>query len=321
MFMDRILFANIGWMVHYNGLSAGDSITGGGSFQDEGKLEVFNFQNLEGWCYGYVQTVRFGQVNLQRIYADCDNSSDRLEDVLVVWTARRPDSGGTYIVGWYKHAIVYKDYQDSNSVERNRYKYNIKAKASDCTLLNVDHRTLAVPRAHSQDGGMGQSNVWYADKDIPEIKKFRNDVIDYVDSSTPRPIFHKPFAVNAEAKKLVEEAAVNKVRETYEECGFIVRSVEKENLGWDLDVRKDNIYLRIEVKGLVGNVLSIHITPNEYSKMKAKDNANYRLCVVINALTHPELYTFIFDRDAWVCEEDPNLILNIDEQVAAIAYL
>lgn len=320
--MERLLFANIGWMIHYNGLSASDTISGGGSFHDDGKLEVYNFQNLNGWCYGYVQTVHFSPVNLLRIDPMVDSRADRINDVLVIWTARRPDAGGTYIVGWYKHATVFRTYQDSKAKERNKYRYNIRAKAEDCTLLGVDNRTIAIPRApHGQEGGMGQSNIWYADKNIASIKKFRKDVIEYVYNSSYQSFNHKQLVINPESKKLVEETAVSIVREAYQNKDYVVKSVEKENIGWDLEARNGNVFLRIEVKGLAGEELSVHITPNEYSKMQAKDNANYRFCVVISALTYPKLFTFLYDGHKWVCEEDKDLILKFDEQVAAIAFL
>ena len=34
-----MLFANIGWMIHYQGQSASDIITGGGSYRDDDKHE------------------------------------------------------------------------------------------------------------------------------------------------------------------------------------------------------------------------------------------------------------------------------------------
>ena len=80
----RVLFANIGWMTHYQGNTAKDKIVGGGSYRDDDKHEAFNFQNLQGKCYGYVQPVRFGLINLQRIDKKCNKEQDKLTNVLVV---------------------------------------------------------------------------------------------------------------------------------------------------------------------------------------------------------------------------------------------
>ena len=319
-----MLFANIGWMIHYQGQSASDVITGGGSYRDDDKHEAFNFQNLHDMCYGYVQPVNWGHITPSRIDKNIENTADKIEDVLVVWTARRPDSGGTFIVGWYKHATVFRVFQKSSSKERKKYSYNIMAKAEDCLLLSVDDRTIEVPRTQrGQKGGMGQSNVWYADKNIPAIILFRQYVKDYIQSKVKKQgkKERKHFRINVEAKKLVEETAVKIVRGTYEERGFEVISVEKDNLGWDLEARKGKVHLRIEVKGLADEAISVHITQNEYSKMRDRDNANYRLCVVTNVLCKPELSTFIFDGDKWICEEDNEMVLSFNEQIAAIAYV
>jgi Domain of unknown function (DUF3883) len=60
--------------------------------------------------------------------------------------------------------------------------------------------------------------------------------------------------------------------------------VEKDNLGWDLEARREGEkVLHLEVKGLLGNELQVGLTPREYRAFKAHAEstmANYRLCVV-----------------------------------------
>ena len=133
----RLLFANIGWMEHYKGNCKADMIVGGGSWDNNDKHEAFNFQDLNGSCYGYVQAVR-GKINLSRIDKSVSKSDAMIDKVLVVWVAKRPDSDGSYIVGWYNNATVYADYHSSKSSARNRYSYNIVAKKDDCVLLPSD---------------------------------------------------------------------------------------------------------------------------------------------------------------------------------------
>ena len=155
----RLLFANIGWMQHYKGNCNADMIVGGGSWDNKDKHEAFNFQELNGLCYGYVQAVG-DKINLSRIDKSVSKFDDMIDKVLVVWVAKRPDSKGSYIVGWYNNATVYADYHSSNSSARNRYAYNIVAKKGDCVLLPVDLRTMSVPRATTMGKGfLGQSNV------------------------------------------------------------------------------------------------------------------------------------------------------------------
>lgn len=322
--MKRILFANIGWMIRYQGQNASDTIYGGGSYRDDDKHESFNFQELNGWCYGYVQPVRWGKITLRNIDPDVSNDAESIDDVLVVWTAPRPDSKGTYIVGWYEHAVVYSTWQEIDAVERQNYGFNIKAKAKDCTLLRVDDRWFEVPRVRKggNKGFMGQSNVWFANSDNPAVKAYRQEAVKYVVSSKSQKIAkRKNIKVDVDTKKKVEKAAVDLVKTSYSQRGFEVISVEKENLGWDLVATKGKLSLRIEVKGLAGEEISVHITPNEYSKMKAKDCSDYRLCVVTNALKLAILSTFVFDGKKWVCEEDSTLTLSFDEQIAAIAFV
>ena len=55
--------------------------------------------------------------------------------------------------------------------------------------------------------------------------------------------------------------------------------------------------------------------------MKEADNESYRLCVVTEALKSPEIWTFANDNGIWVCEEDNDIELSFDEQIAAIAYV
>lgn len=320
----RILFANIGWMIHYQGNSTMDMITGGGSYKNDDKHEAYNFQNLNGFCYGYVQPVHWGTINLKKIDSTIADSDSSLNDVLVIWTARRPDVGKTCIVGWYKYATVYRNWQKKNARERRNYDYNIVAKFKDCTLLPVDDRYFEIPRARTKEneGFMGQSNVWFANKDIPSIINFKASVIEYVKSTTKQKEHkRKNTKIDLDAKKKVETSAVSIVTKYYEAKDYKVESVEKENLGWDLVAIKEKIKLHIEVKGLADESIAVRITQNEYSKMQSKDNSNYRLCIVTNALKVPILTTFIFDGKNWVCEEDSDIQLSFDEQIAAIAYV
>lgn len=170
--MERILFANLGWMIHYEGNNPNDMITGGGSYQNEDKHEAYNFLPINGYCYGYVQP-NLNTIKLERI--DKEANGDKLNDVLVIWTAVNPNSHGTVIVGWYKHAIVFRKSQKSDSAKRNYYSYYVKAKQEDCILLPVDVRNESIPRSYNgkKTGLFGQSNIWYADSQLPYVKELR----------------------------------------------------------------------------------------------------------------------------------------------------
>lgn len=316
----RMIFANIGWMTHYEGRTSMDTITGGGSYTNDDKHEVYNFKSINNKVYGYVQP-KSEVITLSRIAESCDE--DYLDDVLVVWIAKNPNTKGSYIVGWYKHATVYTHPQKSNDSKRNKYSYNTCAWADNVCLLPVDERTFNVPRAKGYiKGFLGQSNVWYADANVEEVVKFRKEVLNYIntygESKSINKSKHK-IAVNVDAKIAVEKAAVEKVALHYKSLGYRVKSVEKDNVGWDLDVSQSNIQLKVEVKGLASDILSVHISGNEYRKMNA-NKSSYRLCVVLNALSaDSDLLVFLWDGSKWICEDDSSLVLDIEQVESYIA--
>lgn len=162
----KIIFCNVGWMRDYNGI-AGDSIERGGSYNKNSTgHEVCNFSPIRGKVYGYVQPT--GQIKIEKLGAD--KKDNFISGVTVVWTAG-PATGGTAVIGWYKNAIVYREYQEFKNrtkiqIENGLTHYRVEAKAEDATLLPPKERNLLIPRAVK--GGIGQSNVWYADS--PESK-------------------------------------------------------------------------------------------------------------------------------------------------------
>lgn len=312
----KILFANIGWMTHYQGQTTTDKIKGGGSYDPEDKHEAYNFMVINDNCYGYVEPPLHRKINLQRIDTGCPQSADELKDVLVIWVSSHPKTYGSYIVGWYKNATVYSYFHDIKESQRKNFSYNIKAASKDCILLPVDKRTFLVPRANRVGKGfLGQCNVWYADSPNKEVIDFKRKALDYINNykEDDNIRFIKEILIaNAEQRRAVEKAAVDFVTKEYQKRGYQVKSREKENCGWDLDAILNKVTLKLEVKGLGGEGI-IHITRNEHDKMEQyKDD--YRLCVVFNAIKTPQLVIFIWDSDLkkWVAETDSSLILDIE---------
>ena len=93
---------------------------------------------------------------------------------------------------------------------------------------------------------------------------------------------------------LIEKAAINHVIEKFEKDGFNYRSVENDNVGWDLEFTKGNEKLCVEVKGRAGSRLSVELTPNEYEAMEDQKTAAYRLAIVTCALDQPRLAVIRF---------------------------
>lgn len=188
----RVLFCNIAWMKYYKGNPNGmDPLIGGGSYVNEynDAHEKYNFEAIPlteevcglpagEYCLGFVETKTTNgktrnQLNIEKI-SGCEacKKEAQAEDILVIYCARYLDSfvPETYVVGWYKHATVYRRYQliEFSDDDGNTYPqdYNAIAKKEDCVLLPKSARRKTqwkVPRKKKGVAyGFGQSNVWYA---------------------------------------------------------------------------------------------------------------------------------------------------------------
>ena len=188
----RVLFCNIAWMKYYKGnLDNLDPPMGGGSYVEEyhDAHEKYNFDPVylteeecglpdDDYCLGFVETKTTNgqtrnQLKIENI-SGCEACKKELqvEDVLVIYCARYPDSfvQETYVVGWYKHATVYRQYQTlafpNENGEVYYQDYNAIARKKDCVLLPKSARRKTpwkVPRKRKGVAyGFGQSNVWYA---------------------------------------------------------------------------------------------------------------------------------------------------------------
>jgi len=322
--LQKMVFLNTSWMERYEGLQGTDSeIHGGGSYVDQYGYghEIFNFKVINGKVYGYAQPK--GYNNLLRLGGT--PKDEYIQDVLAIFTARHKD-GGTYIVGWYKNATFFKDYQISTLPERKFRNeiigYYTMADASDATLLSIDERFSFPIIPRRVKGGMGQSNVWYADS--PEMDEFKQEVLKHIEKyqSKKNRRIQSSFGRQAdiEIKKRIEKIAISEVTREYTERGFCVTSVEAENIGWDLEATHNRTTLKIEVKGLAGSKVAVELTPNEFIKM-TENKDNYRLCVVTECLDVPLVHVFSFstEQNEWL--SDDGYVLLIDQIISAHCYL
>ena len=194
------LFCNVGWMKCYRGQNDNDKLVGGGSYVDRENhgFEVCNFAPYENQIYGYVQSpghkrtiikpdadtdtkssisenFESVKINIDRLGAD--SNDDFIQNINVIWTAKHPD-GGTFIVGWYINATVYREYQRFDKAPpchkaNNVDGYRIVAAESNCTLLPIGQRTFQIPRGGKDEM---RANIWYADK--PRGQKILKDVLN-----------------------------------------------------------------------------------------------------------------------------------------------
>ena len=305
-----ILFCNIGWMEQYRGLRGGDKIVGGGSYVKEHERggEIDNFNPYKKRVYGYVQAPG-GLLDLKRIGAKSHTS--KLDGVTVVWTATRP-TGGTAVVGWYENATVFRTLQKLGGTGRD---YWVEADEGDATLLSVDDRTCQIPR--QKKGGMGQANVWYADD--PLSTPIVTQVKRLIGGKGPvPPSTKKKSKVDPDRKVQIEKAAIELVVRHFREKGYEVVSVEKDNVGWDLEAWSGKSKLMIEVKGLSGLSANAQLTSNEYVAFKARA-AGYRLAIVTDALGTPGLRIarYSSELNAWLID-DHSKAVSIKEQISAV---
>ena len=120
------LVCNVGWMEYYGSENDDDNIVGGGSYVDRENhgFEVCNFAPYENQIYGYVQPPRGrsdeniksgtdeyffrSKIDINKLGADTND--DFITNVNVIWTATHTERGRV-VVGWYKNATVYREYQ------------------------------------------------------------------------------------------------------------------------------------------------------------------------------------------------------------------
>ncbi len=186
--MQKVIFCNIAYMKNYCG-AKNDTPVNGGKYITENNDggEVYNFLDYNGKCYGYF--MHYGdKLSIERIDIDADKEN-YVDDVCVIWVAKKSSDSSNVIVGWYKNARVYRYVKNDFSCETLGYYpepdkdlyYNIVADAKDCYLLPENMRNYIIPRASKigKGKGMGQSAIWYADSEYAR-KEVVPSVLAYI---------------------------------------------------------------------------------------------------------------------------------------------
>ncbi len=325
-FAVSMVLLRIGSMHHYRGVASGDQISGGGAFVDEHGYggEMFNFQSYRDQVYGYVRppspsdSWHKATIDLSRISPLADGQL--LKGVLVIWVATSP-SGGGYVVGWYRKATVYRGYQDSppdpnRTHEDREFGYYVSARRRDVVLLAPDGRLCPVPQ--SVAGGFGNSNVFYAD-DHAKHRALRRNLLRFISTrQAPRPpkgTSSVPRQCDPLLRQKVEVAAVSVTTKHFSSMDYSVGSVERDNMGWDLNAVYGSRWLRLEVKGLSGSEAVVDLTPNEFAAMQ-RHRDSYRLCIVTNALSRPRLEVFAYSPEMAGWTSADGRLLRIEKFIA-----
>lgn len=216
------------------------------------------------------------------------NATDKLENVTVVFISKNPFDNVTYIVGWYRHATLYRQLQkrpqQKGVSEKNIY-YAASTKIENAICLSENERNFEVPTSQKmgKNRGYGKSPIWYLN--TKEIQPYRRKVEKYLSEFIPtnfdkeKNIWHVG-KVDPEHNKEIERKAVNIVTAYYKQNGFEVESVEELDKGFDLIVSKGRKVLFVEVKGNGSSQINISLSPNEYNALK--QYKNYIIASVIN---------------------------------------
>ncbi len=322
--MTPVLVCNVAWMKEYRGIQKDDEPQGGGSYPH--KAEIYNFSPYQGRVLGFVQATK-DTIRIERLGAGSDD--DRVTGITVIWVACEPNTRGTYVVGWYKNAIVYTHRQKAPKDSGRHEKpgtlagFYIEANVSDARLLKVNERLLSVPRRGK--GGVGQSNVWYASslrasrflQRLDTLLEKGPDALARLHAKRRLP--GRSWQPDVEKRARVERMAEEAAAEWYEEHEYTVSRVQRENFGWDLQAEKQGSPpLQIEVKGLSGDVIAVELTPNEYRQMERK-HLTYRLCVVTRAdrLRERQLCHLRFFKKEAVLRDQDSRLYDIAEIVGA----
>lgn len=196
----KIVFFKIAWMREYRGNKDGGDepiYSGMKNMKIEDVHEKYNFTpvriNDEDFCLGFFETKNYrkkvgNQLHIERIQgSELSHREDFLEDVLVVYCANQATYGYTTVVGWYKHATVFRYYQTMDFEERGIQKYNAIARACDCVLLPVKLRSeinvWQVPNTkRGWPFGFGRADVWYASEDDGKLTEYLNRLSSQIEN-------------------------------------------------------------------------------------------------------------------------------------------
>ena len=181
----KIIFCNITYLRYYDGRTAGEltPVTGGRWVKENSDAhECWNFLNMDGKCYGFVQGLS-DTMHIERLEG-VSSASQNAEDVTVIWCALR--DGKTVIIGWYEHATAYRSAMPCfitpiSGLERV---YWFETDAENAYLLPENMRNYKIGRA-SIDGmgkGFGQYNYWFADSEYAK-KEIVPKVLDYIQNN------------------------------------------------------------------------------------------------------------------------------------------
>ena len=212
----KVLFCNTTYMKWYRGILSSDKPENGGGYikehkddpdgiADEDNFLAYNLgapdklslvfpdgKNLDipgkEFCLAYVSTKRRNGIenslHIERIHGceGCTND-DYVDEVLVVFTAKSKASDYPTIIGWFKHAYVFRNYANIPVAKDILLTKNIIARSEDVVLLPENERKWKACRAKADGFGFGQSNFWFADESqSPKVHDYVQDILRKIEN-------------------------------------------------------------------------------------------------------------------------------------------
>lgn len=302
-----VLFARVGWMRWYRGVSADDPRPiGGGAFTKKslGK-ERFNFLRIGNHAFGYFQPQlqpkarrkdNPSSIHLEKIQLG-SKRSNLLKDVLVIFVARKPKTGGQFVVGWYKNATVHRHLKPSSEELRQNVGYFVESDWKDAVLVPEHMRDFPIP---SGKGGLGTANICYLvdrngkPKDASWTREAAQYALNYKrenaaqnpETASDQEIEEMVVAdIESSAgyqsdpiiRKAVEEYAMSWAKKRLSAMGLKPRDMHKTE-SYDFLCEHNGTNLFVEIKGTQTPGVCVFLTPNEVKH--AQKNQNSALFVV-----------------------------------------
>jgi hypothetical protein len=301
----KVLFARIGWMKYYRGLTSDDSrLVGGGSYNKTNVgSELYNFKQTGKNFYGYVQPAGSSEnrstLRLDRIDPSIEPFKDRVAGVTVVFVATNPEAAAEderqRIIGWYRDATVYRTPKENPTEEDHSYNLaQVRQASSDAVLVPTPIREHEIPRGK---GGMGQANVRYGHgvDGRPDFKPWMRKALDYIKSYRRENLIDGPEPEVADLteieieraagrqsdpriRRAIETYAMERVKAYYQRRGYYVEDRHAIE-SFDLLCSKNKDRLYVEVKGTQGDGSRILLTHREVA-LSHQAGVRVDLCVV-----------------------------------------
>lgn len=292
--MMKILFARIGSMNFYDGISALDArIEGAGTYNADTNdgHEQYNFRDVNGAIYGYCQSSIKNDtpagVNLRRVDPSAPSNAEYIDDVTVIFFSKGSPDGYQNIVGWYTNCRVYRDFQQpSDQHKRGDKGFNLECNTSNTRLLPVEQRDYPIAGQDlGKTGRPGQSNVFYIYDVRRQLKSdtWIQEAIEYVISNGQVDRIEKDileaggddgqgFNQSAEQRKAIEDYSMGKAVEYFKSQDYEFIADRSRTCSFDLEFKRSGVTYFVEVKGTQSKGDKVIVTRSEVEHAKAHCN-------------------------------------------------